>query len=135
MLEKSTCHSRFICTTAAFPSPLLFSRGSFICLDPSEAKKVEFFGDLDETQASEIVSRLKAQEPVTLELLQQQLTQDLGIDKMVSTAELVRQSKEYRIRKFLDSLSREVPRVTAITIFREVLSTYEGVTGKWVQEV
>lgn len=54
---------------------------------------------------------------------------------MVSTAELVRQSKEYRIRKFLDSLSSEVPRVTAITIFREVLATYEGLTGKWVQEV
>lgn len=54
---------------------------------------------------------------------------------MVSTAELVRQSKEYRIRKFLDSLSSEVRRVTAITIFREVLSTYEGLTGKRVQEV
>ncbi|CAH3025570.1 unnamed protein product [Porites evermanni] len=103
--------------------------GKIASLNPSEKKKVEFFGDLDETQASEIVSRLRAQEPDTLELLQQQLTQDIGINKMVSTAELVRQSKEYRIRKFLDSLSSEVRRVTAITIFREVLSTYEGLTG------
>ena len=135
LLEKSTWHSGFFCTTAACHSPVLFSRGVFICLDPSEEKKVEFFGDLDETQASEIVSRLKTKEPYTLEYLREQLTEDPGIVEMVSSVELVRQSKKYRIRKFLDSLPSEVRRDTVITIFRDVLSTYKGVTGKWVQEV
>ena len=93
---------------------------------------MEFFGDLDETQASEIVSRLKTKEPYTLEYLRKQLTQDVGIVEMV---ELVRRSKKYRIRKFLDSLPSEVPRDTVITIFRDVLSTYKGVTGKCVEEV
>ena len=96
---------------------------------------MEFFGDLDETQASEIVSRLKTEEPYTLEYLRKQLTEDPGIGEMVSSVELVRQSKKYRIRKFLDSLPSEVHRDTVITIFRDVLSTYKGVTGKWVQEV
>ena len=122
----------FFLQSAACHSPVLFSRGSFVCLDAIEEKKVEFFGDLDETQASEIVSRLKTKEPYTLEYLRKQLTQDLGIVEMV---ELVRRSKKYRIRKFLDSLPSEVPRDTVITIFRDVLSTYKGVTGKCVQEV
>ena len=96
---------------------------------------MEFFGDLDETQASEIVSRLETKEPYTLEYLRKQLIEDPGIVEMVSSVELVRQSKKYRIRKFLDSLPSEVRRDTVITIFRDVLSTYKGVTGKWVQEV
>ncbi|KAM7451246.1 hypothetical protein ABFA07_001289 [Porites harrisoni] len=103
--------------------------GKMASLNPSEEKKVEFFGDLDETQTSEIVSRLETKEPYTLEYLRKQLTEDPGIVEMVSSVELVRQSKKYRIRKFLDSLPSEVRRDTVITIFRDVLSTYKGVTG------
>lgn len=87
-------------------------------------REVKCFGDLDDSQASRIASELgqtaKAQ-------LKEELKRELGHSN-ISTKDLMLQSKNYRIRKFTDSLS-DSDRGEVIKIFRKALPAHKGVTG------
>ena len=96
----------------------------------SGPREVKCFGDLDDSQASRIASELgqtaKAQ-------LKEELKRELGHSN-ISTKDMMLQSKNYRIRKFTDSLS-DSDRGEVIKIFRKALPAHKGVTGELLQKV
>lgn len=98
-------------------------------LNPSKEKRVEFFGDLDENQAWNVTKGLRQD---SLALLEDELKEALGTKKLLSTVDpvdLIQQSKQYPIRRFIDSLKDETLRIDVVKTLRKVLSTYKGVTG------
>ena len=88
---------------------------------------MEFFGDLDEKQASQFIDKLEQE---SRNLLIKELNQELHCDGSVVTSVLLQQSKKYRIRQFTDSLTDEKLRENVIKALRDALPTYKGVTGK-----
>lgn len=84
---------------------------------------MKFFGDLDDSQASLIASKL-GQNGEAL------LRRELGNDSL-STKELMRQpqSKKYPIRKYTDLVPKG-DRDKVIKAFREALPRYKGVSGE-----
>ena len=87
---------------------------------------MEFFGDLNNKEASQIMAGLGKDSE---EFLRKELIEAIGGDKSASTLTLIRQNKRYRIRQFTDLLTGDI-RENTIKTLREVLSDYKGVTGK-----
>lgn len=90
-----------------------------------ESRRVEFFGDLNNKEASQIMAGLGKDSE---EFLRKELIEAIGGDKSASTLTLIRQNKRYRIRQFTDLLTGDI-RENTIKTLREVLSDYKGVTG------
>ena len=88
---------------------------------------MEFFGDLDENQAWNVAKGLRKD---SLALLEDELKEALGTKKLLSTVDLIQRSKQYPIRRFIDSLKDETLRIDVVKTLRKVLATYKGVTGK-----
>lgn len=88
---------------------------------------MEFFGDLDEKQASQFIDKLDQE---SLNHLRKELIQKLHCDSSVATLVLFQQSKKYPFRQFTDSLTDEKLRENVIKALRNALPTYKGVTGK-----
>ena len=91
-----------------------------------EDRRVEFFGDLDEKEASQIIDKLGDE---SIHLLRQELIKELGADSRANTIMLIQQSKTYPLRRFTDEVSDDL-RKYVIETLRGVLATYKGVTGK-----
>lgn len=87
-------------------------------------REVKFFGDLNDSEASLISSKL-GQNAEAL------LRKELGNNNK-STKDLILQSKNYLIRKYTD-LVPSSDRERAIKALREALPTFKGVTGEWLQ--
>ena len=92
-----------------------------------ENRRVEFFGDLDEKEASQILDKFQHE---AIQLLRQELIKELGADERSSTLMLIQQSKNYPIRRFTDEVGDEPLREHVIQTLRDVLATHKGVTGK-----
>ncbi|XP_068733322.1 uncharacterized protein [Montipora capricornis] len=90
-----------------------------------ENRTVEFFGDLNDKEANQIMAGLGKD---SVEFLRKELIEAIGCDKSASTLTLIRQNKTYRIRQFTDLLTGDI-RENTIKTLREVLSDYKGVTG------
>ena len=98
----------------------------FILAASKEDRRVEFFGDLNEKEASEFVNKLGEE---SFMFLRKELSKELGADDSSHIMELLQQSKTYPIRQFTDSLNDKL-REDVIKKLREVLPSYKGVTGK-----
>ncbi|XP_067057441.1 uncharacterized protein [Acropora muricata] len=88
-------------------------------LTSREGRRVKFFGDLTESEASQLVEKLGIGS-------QQLLREKLGASESVTTETLIKKSIEYPIRQFTDMLSGEQRQ--DIKTFRKVLSV-SGITG------
>lgn len=88
-------------------------------LTSKEGRRVKFFGDLTESEASQLVQKLGIGS-------QQLLRETLGANESVTTETLIKKSIEYPIRQFTDMLSGEQRQ--DIKTFRKVLSV-SGITG------
>lgn len=95
-------------------------------LTSRENRRVEFFGDLDEKEASQILDKFQHE---AIQLLRQELIKELGADERSSTLMLIQQSKNYPIRRFTDEVGDEPLREHVIQTLRDVLATHKGVTG------
>lgn len=94
---------------------------TFVGVGPREVK---FFGDLDDSQATFISSRLGQNAE---RLLKTELGKGLS-DGNISTKELILRNNTYPIRKYTDLLL-DSDRQQAIKALREALK-YKGVTGE-----
>ena len=88
---------------------------------------MEFFGDLDDKQASQFIDELEQE---SLNCLRKELLRELHCDDSVATSVLLQQSKKYRIRQFTDSLTDDKLRKNVVRALRDALPTHKGVTGK-----
>ena len=88
-------------------------------------REVKFFGDLNGSQATEIVDKLGQ---VAEKLLRKELESGPN-DSSLSTKDLILRSKSYRIRKYTDLLADDC-RGQAIKALREALPTSKGVVGE-----
>lgn len=88
-------------------------------------REVKFFGDLNDSQATVIVTKLGQSAE---KLLRRELESGPN-DSILSTKELMKQSKSYPIRKYTDLLA-DGDREQAIKTLREVLPTSKGVLGE-----
>ena len=98
----------------------------FILAASKEVRRVEFFGDLNEKEASEFANKLREE---SFMFLRKELSKVLGADGSSHIMVLLQQSKTYPIRQFTDSLYDEL-RGDVIKTLREVLPLHKGVTGK-----
>ena len=92
-----------------------------------ENRRVEFFGDLDEKEASQILDKFQHE---SIQLLREELRKELGADYQSNTIMLIQKSKTYPIRRFTDEVGDEPQRKHVIQSLRDVLVTHKGVTGK-----
>ncbi|XP_074615788.1 uncharacterized protein LOC141875405 [Acropora palmata] len=89
-------------------------------LTSKEGRTVKFFGDLTESEASQLVEKLGIGS-------QQLLREKLGANESVTTETLIKKSIKYPIRQFTDMLSGD-QRQDIIKTFREVVRV-GGITG------
>ncbi|XP_078384574.1 uncharacterized protein LOC144667044 isoform X2 [Oculina patagonica] len=89
-------------------------------------REVKFFGDLNDSEASLISSKL-GQNAKAL------LRKELG-NSNIPTKDLILQSKNYPIRRYTD-LVPSSDRETAIKALREALPTFKGVTGPMLSPI
>lgn len=94
-----------------------------------EDRKVECFGDLTESEASQLVEKLGKGSEL---LLRKKLLEALRADESVTTETLIKKSIKYPIRQFTDMLSDD-QRQDIIKTFREVVRV-GGITGKWKKQ-
>ena len=87
---------------------------------------MKFFGDLNDSQATVVVSKLRQD---ALELLRIVLEEALKPDMHLSTKELILQSKTYQIRHYTNLLDDSY-REQAIEALRKALPTSKGVFGE-----
>jgi len=88
-------------------------------------REVKFFGDLNDSQATFIASKLEHDAG-------KQLRTELGRvlnDNNISTKELILRSKSYPIRQYTDLLADSY-REQAMKTLREALPTSKGVMGE-----
>ena len=88
-------------------------------------REVKFFGDLNDTQATEIVDKLGQD---AKKLLRRELESGPN-DSNLSTKDLILRRKLYPIRKYTDLLA-DGCRGQAIKTLREALPTSKGVVGE-----
>lgn len=93
-------------------------------LTSKEDRKVECFGDLTESEASQLVEKLGKGSEL---LLRKKLLEALRADESVTTETLIKKSIKYPIRQFTDMLSDD-QRQDIIKTFREVVRV-GGITG------
>ncbi|XP_078342187.1 uncharacterized protein LOC144627991 isoform X5 [Oculina patagonica] len=89
-------------------------------------REVKFFGDLNDSEASLISSKLG---PNAKALLRKELG-----NSNIPTKDLILQSKNYPIRRYTD-LVPSSDRETAIKVLREALPTFKGVTGPMLSPI
>ena len=97
----------------------------FLTFVGTRPREVKFFGDLNESEAAVIVSKLGKDAE---ELLRKQLESGTNDSKM-SPKELILKSKSYPFRKYTDLLANS-DREQVIKTLREVLPTSKGVMGE-----
>ena len=98
----------------------------FLTFAGTGLREVNFFGDLNDSQATVIANNLGHDAE---ELLRTELGRGLN-DSNISTKELILRSTSYPIRKYTNSLA-DGYRGQAIKTLREALGTSKGVVGEW----
>jgi len=97
----------------------------FLTFAGTGLREVNFFGDLNDSQATVIANNLGHDAE---ELLRTELGRGLN-DSNISTKELILRSTSYPIRKYTNSLA-DGYRGQAIKTLREALGTSKGVVGE-----
>ena len=104
----------------------LFFTVRFLTFAGTGPREVKFFGDINDSQASDIANKL-GQDAV--KLLRTELGRELHDMSNISTKELILRSKSYPIRDYTNLLAVSY-RGQAITTLREALPTSKGVVGE-----
>ena len=97
----------------------------FLIFVGTRPRELKFFGDLNDSEATVIVSKL---EQNAEKLLRTELGSGTNDSKM-STKELILKSKSYPFRKYTDLLDNS-DRGQVIKTLREVFPTSKGVMGE-----